>query len=197
MSARHQVRRPDRSSKERAPSKAGPAEEQVSSIGAGPKRSAISPASGRQGSDAFRLGSLRTLQAFFLRPKARKVKSAPDVFADALVPGRKACHVAVGRIHLPNMVVALSPRFDGDGYRFATWQGKAIFADTKKVPINRGLSSITAPRKLEAFTTDSSRYLNCPSNLIRQDHPNRPASGLEDNGTFCKRTGAALGRAPV
>jgi len=28
-----------------------------------------------------------------------------------------------------------------------------------------------------AFTSRSSRYLNCPSNLIGHDHPNKPANG--------------------
>jgi hypothetical protein len=28
-----------------------------------------------------------------------------------------------------------------------------------------------------AFTSDSSRYLNYPSNLIGHDHPNKPANG--------------------
>jgi hypothetical protein len=35
-----------------------------------------------------------------------------------------------------------------------------------------------------AFTFDSSRYLNCPSNLIGHDHPNKPANGVGNNGTF-------------
>jgi hypothetical protein len=29
----------------------------------------------------------------------------------------------------------------------------------------------------KAFTSDSSRYLNCPSNLIGHDHANKPANG--------------------
>jgi hypothetical protein len=29
-----------------------------------------------------------------------------------------------------------------------------------------------------AFTFDSSRYLNCPSNLIGHDHPDKPANGV-------------------
>src|SRR5665647_1133993 len=46
----------------------------------------------------------------------------------------------------------------------------------------------------DAFTFDSSRYLNCPSNLTGHDHPNKPANGVGNNGTFCKWTGAALGQ---
>jgi hypothetical protein len=34
------------------------------------------------------------------------------------------------------------------------------------------------------FTHDSSRYLNCPSNLIGHDHPNKPANGVGNSGTF-------------
>jgi hypothetical protein len=29
-----------------------------------------------------------------------------------------------------------------------------------------------------AFTPDSSRYLNRPSNLIGDDHPNKPVNGV-------------------
>jgi uncharacterized protein len=34
----------------------------------------------------------------------------------------------------------------------------------------------------EAFTPDSSRYLNCSSNLIGHDHPNKPANGVGMTG---------------
>jgi hypothetical protein len=44
-----------------------------------------------------------------------------------------------------------------------------------------------------AFTSRSSRYLNCPSNLVGHDHPNKPANGEGNNGTFSKWTGTALG----
>jgi hypothetical protein len=43
-----------------------------------------------------------------------------------------------------------------------------------------------------AFTFDSSRYLNCPSNLIGHDHPNKPANGVGNDELFDKWTGAAL-----
>jgi hypothetical protein len=35
-----------------------------------------------------------------------------------------------------------------------------------------------------AFIFDSSRYLNCPSNLIGHDDSNKPANGVGNNGTF-------------
>src|SRR5260221_11779062 len=63
MSARHQVKRPDRPFQEFAPSKTGPAEE-----------------------TSF-LRSVRISRApQFHRRSSAQVKSGPDVFADALVP---------------------------------------------------------------------------------------------------------------
>src|ERR1019366_6418765 len=45
----------------------------------------------------------------------------------------------------------------------------------------------------DAFTFDASRYLNCPSNRIGHDHPNKPANGVGNNGTFNKWTGPRSG----
>jgi hypothetical protein len=39
---------------------------------------------------------------------------------------------------------------------------------------------------------DSSRPLNCSSNFIGHDHPNKPANGGGDDGTLKDRTGVAL-----
>src|SRR6202158_1154340 len=50
-----------------------------------------------------------------------------------------------------------------------------------------------AVRTRNAFTSDSSRCLTCPSILIGHDHPNKPANGVGNNGTLNKWTGAALG----
>jgi hypothetical protein len=46
------------------------------------------------------------------------------------------------------------------------------------------------------FTPDSSRCLNCPSNLIGHDDPNKPANGEGNDGTFLQVDGSrARGRA--
>jgi hypothetical protein len=42
---------------------------------------------------------------------------------------------------------------------------------------NKHCRDFAAVRAGNAFTPDSSRYLNCPSNLIGHDHPNKPANG--------------------
>src|SRR3954453_20158671 len=51
-----------------------------------------------------------------------------------------------------------------------------------------------APEPGFAFRFDSSRCLNCSSNLIGHDHPNKPANGSGDDGTLNDWTGAALGQ---
>jgi hypothetical protein len=100
-----------------------------------------------------------------------------------------------------------------DGYRFAKGQGKPISASRSLPPRNKQFCDFAAGGAGQAFTFDSSRYLNCPSNFIGHDHPNKPANGKRmirqsvqavwrsdrahfnngNNGTFFNWTGAALG----
>jgi hypothetical protein len=48
---------------------------------------------------------------------------------------------------------------------------------TAKSPVKQAFPPFADPRAGQAFTPDSSRCLNCPSNLIGHDHPNKPANG--------------------
>jgi hypothetical protein len=64
-----------------------------------------------------------------------------------------------------------------NGYRFAKWQGKRKFREVMKTPLNKPLLDFTGMRAGKSFTSDSSRCLNCPSNLIGHDHSNKPANG--------------------
>jgi hypothetical protein len=147
----------------------------------------------------------------FHRRSVAQVKSGPDVFADALVllrrtdearrcnfpdslspiqnsfrpstapgrgrraravpPGSRVCPAAGGLERCP------------DGYRSAKSQGKSKSAKSRKLPSHNEFCNFTADCAGHAFTPDSSRYLNCPSNLIGHDDPNKPANGRTDNGT--------------
>jgi hypothetical protein len=80
-----------------------------------------------------------------------------------------------------------------DGYRFAKCQGKPISANARKPATAKHFCDFAAAGADPAFTSDSSRTLNCPSNLIGHDHPNKPANGEGLTGRFNKWTGAALG----
>src|ERR1700676_3968969 len=71
-----------------------------------------------------------------------------------------------------------------NGYRLAKCQGKPNPANIRKPARNMGLRDFAVVRAAQAFTCDSSRYLNCPSNLIGHDDPNKPANGVGNNGTF-------------
>jgi hypothetical protein len=74
---------------------------------------------------------------------------------------------------------------------FAKQQGKPNPQNGEN-PRKAAFSHIRPSTRRRAFTTDSSRCLNCPSNLIGHDHPDKPANGV------CKgRLSAArpLGRA--
>jgi hypothetical protein len=45
-------------------------------------------------------------------------------------------------------------------------------------PANKALPDFSADRAERAFTSRSSRTLNCPSNLIGHDRLNKPANGI-------------------
>jgi hypothetical protein len=79
------------------------------------------------------------------------------------------------------------------GYRLAKGQGKPNFASERKLAWDRHFCHSAADGGGNAFTFDSSRYLNCPSNLIGHDHPNQPANG--EGMTFQQVDGPRSGRA--
>jgi hypothetical protein len=47
----------------------------------------------------------------------------------------------------------------------------------------KGFLHFTADRAANAFTPHSSQYLNCRSNFMGHDDPDKPANGGTDNGT--------------
>jgi hypothetical protein len=53
-----------------------------------------------------------------------------------------------------------------------------------KTVVKQAFLQFAAVRTENAFTPDSSRYLNCPSNLTGHDYPNKPANGVGNNGTL-------------
>jgi uncharacterized protein len=57
-----------------------------------------------------------------------------------------------------------------------------------------GLRDFAAARTGGAFTRRSSRYLNCPSNLISHDRLNKPANGEGTTRRFDSWAGAALAK---
>jgi hypothetical protein len=59
-----------------------------------------------------------------------------------------------------------------------------------------GFSNFGGPAA-RAFTPHSFRCLNCPSNLIGQDHPDKPAGGVEINGMSLQPDTVALGHSAV
>jgi hypothetical protein len=65
----------------------------------------------------------------------------------------------------------------GSGYRFAKRQGKPNFANRALSQQNRRFFDVAAKPAENSFRFDSSRTLNCSSNLIGHDHPNKPANG--------------------
>jgi hypothetical protein len=101
---------------------------------------------------------------------------APSVEDDAPSPfGAPPTVAAVSRCSRP---------IAANGYRLAKWQGKPNPAFRRKGPSNLRFCDFVAMAIAPAFTSDSSRYLNCPSNLIGHGHPNEPANGEGNNGTF-------------
>jgi hypothetical protein len=65
----------------------------------------------------------------------------------------------------------------GNGYRFAKWQGKPNSANPTAIQQNKRFCGFSEVRRANPFRFDSSRTLNCSSNLIGHDHPNKPADG--------------------
>jgi hypothetical protein len=65
----------------------------------------------------------------------------------------------------------------GDGYRFAKRQGKPNFVNPAVTQQNQRFCGFAAKPAENSFRFDSSRTLNCSSNLIGHDHPNKPANG--------------------
>jgi hypothetical protein len=69
-----------------------------------------------------------------------------------------------------------------NGYRSAKPQGKPNFTFDEFALCRRHFCDFAFGGALRAFTSRSSRTLNCPSNLIGHDHPNnRPENGVGDN----------------
>src|ERR1700722_11375412 len=75
------------------------------------------------------------------------------------------------------------------------WRNRKVnrMSQTDETPAKCALLPFCGWRGRNLFTPDSSRYLNCPSNLIGHDHPNKPANGEGITGRFNKWTAAALG----
>jgi hypothetical protein len=71
-----------------------------------------------------------------------------------------------------------------NGYRCTKRNGKPVFTNRHLSLQDRHFCDSMSARPSRAFTPRSSRYLNCPSNLIGHDHPNKPANGVGNNGTF-------------
>jgi len=71
-----------------------------------------------------------------------------------------------------------------NGYRFAKCHGKPNSANARKPAWHRYFCNSVIAGAGSAFTLHSSRYLNCPSNLIGHDHPNKPANGEGLAGRF-------------
>jgi hypothetical protein len=70
-----------------------------------------------------------------------------------------------------------------DGYRFAKRQGKPNSANLAPDQQNKGFFDLADCAAPNPFRFDSSRTLNCSSNLIGHDHANKPANGGgEDTG---------------
>src|SRR3954464_2039474 len=84
-------------------------------------------------------------------------------------------HVAAMVIALPNGRVNRIPRTRGN-------------------PAKQTLCDFATVTTRNPFRFDSSRSLNCSSNLIGHDHPNKPANGGGEDGTLNDWTGAALGQ---
>jgi hypothetical protein len=68
----------------------------------------------------------------------------------------------------------------GNGYRFAKRQGKPNSANLAVVQQNERFGNLASCNAPNPFRFDSSRTLNCSSNLIGHDHPNKPANGGGD-----------------
>jgi hypothetical protein len=71
----------------------------------------------------------------------------------------------------------LFPDHCGNGYRFAKWQGKPNSANRTAIQQNQHFCFLSRVRCANPFRFDSSRTLNCSSNLIGHDHLDKPANG--------------------
>jgi len=122
------------------------------------------------------------------------LRFGPDVFADALVPRRRSrprCfshrnsewRSGVSRAHAGRRVLH-NRAIGSDGYRFAKPHGKSNSANCAAIQQNSGFSRPLTGAAGPAFRFDSSRCLNCPSNLIGHDHRNKPANGGWVTGWF-------------
>jgi hypothetical protein len=65
----------------------------------------------------------------------------------------------------------------GNGYRFAKPQGKPNSANPAADQQNKRFLDFCGGTTRNPFRFDSSRSLNCSSNLIGHDHPDKPANG--------------------
>jgi hypothetical protein len=68
-------------------------------------------------------------------------------------------------------------RHCADGYRFAKRQGKPNSANPAVAQQNKRFGDFARCAARNPFRFDSSRTLNCSSNLIGHDHPDKPANG--------------------
>jgi hypothetical protein len=64
-----------------------------------------------------------------------------------------------------------------NGYRFAKSNGKPSLSPWHKSLRHKGFCDAARLGGAFAFRFDSSRYLNCSSNLTGHDHPNAPGYG--------------------
>lgn len=148
-------------------------------------------------------------------PKSRDIvdptgRGAPQA-GDRVVPvslsrcgGHPICnaspaHAIAGwntHVNVPTRCAASGAPDRSDGYRLAKCQGKPNSANARKPVSTNHFCDFAAAGADPAFTSDSSRTLNCPSNLIGHDHPNKPANGEGPTGRFLQVDGSrARGRA--
>jgi hypothetical protein len=66
----------------------------------------------------------------------------------------------------------------GNGYRFAKPQGKPNSENPAVTQQNQRFCGFASAAARHPFRFDSSRTLNCSSNLIGHDDPNKPANGV-------------------
>jgi len=64
------------------------------------------------------------------------------------------------------------------GYRLPNIARQLRALERREPAPDKHFLDLTSAGGVSAFTPDSSRCLNCPSNLIGHDHPNKPANGV-------------------
>jgi hypothetical protein len=103
------------------------------------------------------------------------------VFADALVPRALPLGVLIPKKNLETFNLARLRLHAGmccsDGYRFAKRQGKPNSANLAAARKNKRFCDLARCAARTPFRFDSSRTLNCSSNLIGHDDPDKPANG--------------------